>query len=172
MKRIMTPGIALLLVCVLSSCATIEQPLFNMGLSFEHYWSGLEYKTVQVDEQTVAYLEREGEGDTVVLLHGFAADKDNWIYFLRHMPEEYRILAIFVAVVGIALGIIPNLGWWVTLSFVFGAICSGLAGFIGMNIARQSLRIFSRGIRILCARRNFKIQQVIPASGHLADRHG
>lgn len=27
------------------------------------------------------------------------------------------------------------LGWWVTLSFVFGAVCSALAGFIGMNIA-------------------------------------
>ena len=54
---------------------------------------------------------------------------------LAFLGKEYRILAIFVIVVGIILGIIPNLGWWVTISFVFGAICSGLAGFVGMNIA-------------------------------------
>ena len=54
---------------------------------------------------------------------------------LAFLGREYRILAIFVVVVGIILGVIPMLGWWVTLSFVFGAVCSGLAGFIGMNMA-------------------------------------
>ena len=57
---------------------------------------------------------------------------------LAFLTREYRILAIFVAVVGIILGVIPLLGWWVTTAFVFGAICSGLAGFIGMNIAIRS----------------------------------
>jgi pimeloyl-ACP methyl ester carboxylesterase len=65
-----------------------------MGMWFERYRSDLAYKTVQVDEQTFAYLEREGEGETIVFLHGFTADKDNWIRFVRHMPKEYRILAI------------------------------------------------------------------------------
>jgi len=54
---------------------------------------------------------------------------------LAFLGREYRILAIFVVVVGIILGVIPVLGWWVTVSFVFGAVCSGLAGFIGMNMA-------------------------------------
>jgi len=54
---------------------------------------------------------------------------------LAFLGREYRILIIFVLAVGIILGVIPNLGLWVTLSFIFGAICSGLAGFIGMNMA-------------------------------------
>jgi len=57
---------------------------------------------------------------------------------LAFLGREYRILAIFVVLVAIILGVIPNLGLWVALSFVFGAICSGLAGFIGMNIAIRS----------------------------------
>jgi len=57
---------------------------------------------------------------------------------LAFLGREYRILVIFVVVVGIILGVIPMLGWWVTVSFVFGAICSGLAGFIGMNMAIRS----------------------------------
>ncbi|MFC1984585.1 sodium-translocating pyrophosphatase [Chloroflexota bacterium] len=54
---------------------------------------------------------------------------------LAFLGREYKILAIFVAVVAIILGVVPNLGWWVSLAFIFGAICSGLAGFIGMSIA-------------------------------------
>jgi K(+)-stimulated pyrophosphate-energized sodium pump len=54
------------------------------------------------------------------------------------LGREYRILAVFVVVVGVVLGFIPGLGWLVSLSFVFGAVCSALAGYIGMNIAVRS----------------------------------
>jgi len=54
---------------------------------------------------------------------------------LAFLGREYMILAIFVVVVAIILGVVPNLGWLVSVAFVFGAICSGLAGYIGMNIA-------------------------------------
>jgi len=61
-----------------------------------------------------------------------AAIKEGALAFLG---REYRILGIFVIAVTIILGVIPDLGWLVALAFVFGAICSGLAGFIGMSIA-------------------------------------
>ncbi|MDD5497882.1 MAG: sodium-translocating pyrophosphatase [Dehalococcoidales bacterium] len=64
-----------------------------------------------------------------------AAIKEGALAFLG---REYRILAIFVVAVTIILGFVPLLGWWVALSFIFGAICSGLAGFIGMSIAIRS----------------------------------
>ena len=61
-----------------------------------------------------------------------AAIKEGAMAFLT---REYRILAIFAVVVAVVLGLIPALGWWVSLAFIFGAICSAGAGFIGMNIA-------------------------------------
>ncbi len=61
-----------------------------------------------------------------------AAIKEGALAFLG---REYRVLALFVAVVTILLGVVPNLGWLVSLAFIFGAICSGLAGFAGMSIA-------------------------------------
>jgi len=61
-----------------------------------------------------------------------AAIKEGALAFLG---REYKILAIFVVVVAVILGVVPDLGWWVALAFVFGAVCSGLAGFIGMSIA-------------------------------------
>jgi len=57
---------------------------------------------------------------------------------LAFIGREYRILGIFVIAVTVILGVLPDLGWLVALAFIFGAICSGLAGFIGMSIAIRS----------------------------------
>jgi K(+)-stimulated pyrophosphate-energized sodium pump len=61
-----------------------------------------------------------------------AAIKEGALAFLG---REYRILVIFVVVVAVILGVVPMLGWWVSLVFALGAVASAMAGFIGMNIA-------------------------------------
>ncbi len=59
--------------------------------------------------------------------------------FLR---AEYKVLAIFVIAVAILLAFKGNAeessSWLVAVSFVVGAICSGLAGFIGMMVATKA----------------------------------
>ena len=82
----------------------------------------------------VLYVLRQDEGSER-MRDISAAIREGAIAFLR---REYRMLAVFVVVVAIVLGVLPDLGWWVSFSFVFGAICSGLAGFIGMNVAIRS----------------------------------
>jgi len=68
--------------------------------------------------------------------------------FLR---AEYKILAIFVAIVAVLLtvtgmgqknaaGVATSSGL-IGLSFVLGAICSALAGFIGMRVATKVLLV-------------------------------
>ncbi|MEL6617094.1 MAG: sodium/proton-translocating pyrophosphatase, partial [Bacteroidota bacterium] len=59
--------------------------------------------------------------------------------FLR---REYRVLAIFVVVVAAVL-LLLNIGRaesspLIALSFIIGAICSGLAGFFGMRVATKA----------------------------------
>ncbi|MBM3119585.1 MAG: sodium/proton-translocating pyrophosphatase, partial [Chloroflexi bacterium] len=77
------------------------------------------------------FVLRQDEG-TEQVKQISAAIKEGAITFLN---REYRILGIFVIVIAIVLGVIPNLGWWASLAFVFGAICSAVAGYVGMNIA-------------------------------------
>ncbi len=64
---------------------------------------------------------------------------DGAMAFLR---AEYSVLAIFVVVVAILLGIsganTEGSSPLVALSFVVGAICSALAGFIGMKVATKA----------------------------------
>ncbi|MFC1944211.1 sodium-translocating pyrophosphatase [Chloroflexota bacterium] len=83
----------------------------------------------------VAYLVRSvmaTDQGTKRVIEISAAIKEGAIAFLH---REYRILAIFVVIVAIVLGVIEDLGWWASLSFVFGAACSIAAGYSGMNIA-------------------------------------
>ncbi len=63
---------------------------------------------------------------------------DGAIAFLQ---AEYRVLAIFVLSVAVLLAVTadPNdSSWLISLSFVLGAICSALAGFIGMRVATKA----------------------------------
>ncbi|MFP4437784.1 MAG: sodium-translocating pyrophosphatase [Chloroflexaceae bacterium] len=56
---------------------------------------------------------------------------------MAFLSREYRVLAIFVLVVALLLGIANAAAgqWLVSVSFIVGAICSGLAGFFGMRVA-------------------------------------
>lgn len=64
---------------------------------------------------------------------------DGAMAFLR---AEYRVLSIFVLAVAVILAISASAtegsSWLVAVSFVLGAICSALAGFIGMRIATKA----------------------------------
>ncbi len=69
--------------------------------------------------------------------------------FLR---AEYKVLAIFIVCVAALLvfgGILDpvNSTPYVALSFVVGAICSALAGFIGMNVATKANYRTTQGAR-------------------------
>lgn len=58
---------------------------------------------------------------------------------LAFLKAEYRILAIFVLVAGILLGVVSSIvdttHWFIVVAFVIGAFFSALAGNIGMRIA-------------------------------------
>ena len=63
---------------------------------------------------------------------------DGAMAFLR---AEYRVLSVFVAVVAILLGLSANPEVshpFVALSFIVGAFCSSLAGFLGMKVATKA----------------------------------
>lgn len=60
---------------------------------------------------------------------------------MAFLKAEYRVLAIFVAAVAILLAVAnnnENSSPLVGLSFVIGALCSALAGFIGMQVATKA----------------------------------
>jgi len=60
---------------------------------------------------------------------------------MAFLKAEYRVLAIFVLVVAVLLGVTADgeaSSPLVGVSFIFGALCSALAGFIGMRVATNA----------------------------------
>jgi pimeloyl-ACP methyl ester carboxylesterase len=49
-------------------------------------------KAVVVDGRRIVYLEA-GEGESLVLLHGFTGSKENWLPMLPHLSKRWRVIA-------------------------------------------------------------------------------
>jgi len=77
-----------------------------------------------------AWRVLQGETGTALMNDISQAIRDGAMTYLK---KQYRTIAIFVAVSAIALGF--ALGAFTALAFVTGAICSALAGYIGMAVA-------------------------------------
>jgi abhydrolase domain-containing protein 6 len=56
--------------------------------------SGLSRKAIVVEGIEWPYLEGgPKDGDVIVLVHGFGADKDHWSLYARHLTDRYRVIA-------------------------------------------------------------------------------
>lgn len=91
MRRMVVP---LALLIAVSGCMPIGEAVFDLGVTIERERAGFERRTVEFDGYRIVYLERPAEGETIVLLHGFASEKDVWLQFTRYLPDEYRVIAV------------------------------------------------------------------------------
>ncbi len=88
-----------------------------------------------------AWVKKQDPGnDRMKQIGGWIADGA-----MAFLGREYRVLAIFVVAVAILLGVTNHMvgeaqqtNGLISLSFVLGAFCSGLAGYFGMKTATQA----------------------------------
>jgi len=55
--------------------------------------AGLQEKSLRVDDHEIVYLEG-GQGVPIIMVHGFAANKDNWTRFAKFITPSYRAAAL------------------------------------------------------------------------------
>jgi abhydrolase domain-containing protein 6 len=92
MKKLATASV-LALSLVLAGCANVETKFATWAVSMERSQASLELKQIVVDDFTTPYLEG-GQGDTVLLLHGFQSNKDIWIRMAKQLTKHYHVIAI------------------------------------------------------------------------------
>jgi pimeloyl-ACP methyl ester carboxylesterase len=89
-------SIITLLVTTLVISACSRQTLYDNAIGWERSGAGLEAASVRVDDLDIAYLSNAEpvEGETIVLIHGFGANKDNWTRLANELTAEYNVYAI------------------------------------------------------------------------------
>ena len=76
-------------------------------------------------------IRREPTGDEKMQEISGATREGAMAFLFR----EYKVLIIFIIVVGVIFWLTLKNGGYTTLAFVIGALCSGIAGFGGMRVA-------------------------------------
>ena len=67
--------------------------LLEFGKELARKRAGMARKHVEVDGHRMAYFERGvGEGETVVLLHGFGANKDGWLPYAQFLRGYHLVI--------------------------------------------------------------------------------
>ena len=94
MKKIAL-GIALLLAGA-AGALYLSPAALVAGVRFvERQLAGVSAKEITVDELTIHYYEGgPADGETLLMIHGFGADRDNWLRFSRHLTHRYRVIAL------------------------------------------------------------------------------
>jgi len=53
--------------------------------------AGLIKKEIKIDDHNIVYLEG-GKGPTILLLHGYTGNKDNWTLFAPYLTKDYHVV--------------------------------------------------------------------------------
>ncbi|WP_430461735.1 alpha/beta fold hydrolase [Thalassolituus sp. LLYu03] len=93
MKALFRLALAMPLIACLSACTGVKETLFDLGLKGERALSSLNRHELDAAGHHWVYLDSgTPDAPVLLLLHGFAVDKDNWLRFARDF-SDYRVIA-------------------------------------------------------------------------------
>ena len=86
----------ILITVLLTGCTGIRYSLYEKAMHHERKKAGLVVKTIEVSGKTISLLESEaGENKpAIVLVHGFAANKENWVRFAAYLTDSFYVVAM------------------------------------------------------------------------------
>lgn len=87
----------LVFVIVVAWVAALKFPQKTLEISTwaERARNGMSWETLELDGEQWFYLEGGNpDGEAILMLHGFAADKDNWTRFSGFMGNDYRLVSV------------------------------------------------------------------------------
>ncbi|WP_428737344.1 alpha/beta fold hydrolase [Sulfurimonas sp.] len=69
--------------------------LLQKAINYQRKDAGLAYKIIDLLFGKISYLQNSVKSKgTIVLLHGFGGDKDNWNLFVKQFKNKYHVIAI------------------------------------------------------------------------------
>ena len=91
MKKKLFAGLALILVVLVALFVAFPGLILKLQIDRIRSASGLSEKSVSIGDHQMAYLEG-GQGETVLMVHGFGGNKDNWTRFAEFITPHYHVV--------------------------------------------------------------------------------
>lgn len=66
--------------------------VYDALVKFQRNAAGLARREITLGDHTIAYLEG-GQGEPLLLLHGFGAEKDHWTQIAKFLTPHFRVIA-------------------------------------------------------------------------------
>lgn len=86
-------GIVLALALAVGLVGCSSQRMVQTAMSVEHGMAGIQEKQTKVADHTIYYMEGGNPSSpTIVMLHGFGGDRDNWTRFARYFTKDYHVI--------------------------------------------------------------------------------
>jgi abhydrolase domain-containing protein 6 len=90
MKKILI-AIFVVIAALAAIYYTFPETVAGLMINAARSGAGLTKKEIKIDDHNIVYLEG-GKGPTILLLHGYTADKDNWIEFSGYLIKEFHVV--------------------------------------------------------------------------------
>lgn len=86
----------ILLLAATAGTLYLSPPLLIGSMRFvERQLAGLSPREAQVEDLTIHYYEGgPATGETLLMIHGFGANRDNWLRFARPFTSRYHVIAL------------------------------------------------------------------------------
>ncbi|BBP82148.1 MULTISPECIES: alpha/beta fold hydrolase [unclassified Pseudomonas] len=92
MKKLLV-GLVTVLAALAATLYFSPAALMTTARFVECQLAGLSTRNVTVGDLDIAYYEGgPASGETIVMVHGFGANKDNWLRMARHFTERYHVI--------------------------------------------------------------------------------
>ena len=90
MKKILI-AILVVIVAVVAGYYAFPEKVAGYIIDAARNKAGLTKKEIKIDDHNIIYLEG-GKGPTILLLHGYTGDKDNWTRFAAYLTKDYHVV--------------------------------------------------------------------------------
>ena len=93
MRKIVLWALALIIVAPLSLAALFPEDTARLAIDYERSRAALSADTLSIDGEPWYFLAGGPEdGETLLLLHGFGGNKDNWVRLAGNLTDSYRVI--------------------------------------------------------------------------------
>ncbi len=89
--------VLLTLALIVTGCSGFRESVHTWALNHELRQANLEEKALEINGKHIAYYESRSPRDdreVLLMVHGFAANKQNWIRLARDFRDDYHVVAI------------------------------------------------------------------------------